>query len=1376
MTRYLIRNIKLVALLFFIALLTGNVLLGSPQQEISGIINTYAKVNTIEAADAVILDDVSGFNNGDTVLFIQMKGVSIQISHSTGFGNVDNYYGSPGFYEFIIIEQVEGSPANRITFRNNLVGFGAYDATGYIQLIKVPSYQGALVTDELTCPPWDSISGTGGVLALIVDSKLELNADINVSGKGFLGGSVSTMDGNPLNDTFFYYPESSSVAGRKGESLASHAAGSEIFIDTLAKGIGAMYNGGGGATGEFSGGGGGASFGSGGSGGYQGTTGFSIRGIAGRKVETIDFSDRVIMGGGGGGSGSNGGTGSGGASGGGIVFILADTLIGNNHAIKANGDSVQVVASGNGGAGGGGAAGSLVLSIDTYASSNVTLEARGGAGGYTNETFGTGGGGGGGLVWLRSPLIDPELDIDISGGAAGKINYPAGTSSASAGPGTEGIIRNDLNLLLNGFLYNSIISSATKTKTDSICFGQIPGMLTGTEPVGGIEPYTFRWERKTDEETSWSLVPGSGSTKDLIITSAETDTVQFRRVVTDSNASPLSDTSKPVTIIVQALIINNIVGYDTIICYGQDPQLLVPQSGLPGGGNSIYSYLWLDSTEVQGWQSAPGSLTNPDYDPPVLTTSTYYSRIVTSGMCVDTSNIVEVEVLPLITNNTIASDQLICHDELFDDLSGSDPADGDGSYTYEWISSTDQFNWVQAEGVIDARDYDPDENSPDFPGDKYYRRVVRSGYLGCCVDTSSQVQLSSLPAIGNNTVSADQTICRDSVPAPLLGSVPDGGDGNNYSFIWEDSTRAGSWMLIPGADQSDYNPPALADTTWYRRIIISSACDDTSNVVVINVHPSITNNTVSTISGLADTTICSGQVPNTLEGEAPGGGDGSYFFEWEYSTDQLSWNPAPGTNDQAEYQPPALTEDTWYRRIVLSGECAVASNPVSIVVLPLIADNAISSDQMVCYNTLPGIITGSSPAGGDGNYTYLWEQSTDNITWVAAPGNNTSIDYQSPEITEETFYRRTVFSGLSDCCQDVSNVVTLGINPLPEGIITYALDTTCAGTDIDISLSLTGAAPWTVVLNDGTADLPAFEADAASYDFTHSPTYSSDYTFSSITDNNSCVATDMTGFRSVVVYAVPDANAGPDDEVCGPEYSLNADPSVGDGIWLDFSASLDDISDPVSPTATIRVNSYGTHTYWWKETNWECTDSASVDIVFWEEPDPAYAGEDQELVAYQFESELEAGAPSVGTGTWSVVQSSGDPQNPYFVDPNDYVTGVRDLSYGDNILMWTIENGECITSDQVVLSVPMVFIPGGYSPNGDTFNQTFMIEGIEHTTNELIVTNITGAVVFRKTNYQNDWEGTNLDGNPLPEGTYYYFLTIKTPVSERLSGYIVIKR
>ncbi|MDT8400715.1 MAG: gliding motility-associated C-terminal domain-containing protein [Bacteroidales bacterium] len=1380
MARYLFKYIKLITLLFFIASLTEGKLLASPQQEISGIINTYSRVTTIEAADAVIVDDVTGFSNGDTVLVMQMKGVSIITDQSSVFGNWDGYLGQPGdygvgFYEFIIIEQVETGP-NRIIFRNNLAGYDGYDIEGLIQIIRVPSFESATVTAGLECPAWDSISGTGGVLAMIVNKKLELNADIDVSGKGFRGGTVAAMDGTPQLNPDYYYPESSSLAGRKGESPASHrnATNEIISIENYAKGIGRLYSGGGGATGEYSGGGGGAGFGDGGNGFRQRTEGYNASGRGGR-IDAADFSTRVLMGSGGGGSGFSGsGTGSGGAAGGGIVLILTDSLLANGHTIRANGDSVTVVASGDGGAGGGGGGGSVVVSARTYAASELTIEARGGAGGNSSEAFGTGGGGGGGLIWLSGDGTQTELSVNVAGGSAGIINYPAGAPQGSAGG--AGIIRTNLNLLLNGFLFNSIISSLTQSQTDSICYGQSPNNLLGTEPVGGIEPYIFRWERKTDEETTWSQAPGSGSTRDLTITLQETDTVQYRRVVTDSNTTPVSDTSKAVTIIVQPSITNNLVGYDTIICAGQDPELLISQNGLPGGGNNIYNYRWMDSTEIQNWQTAPGTVTNLDYDPPALSSTTYYSRIISSGMCIDTSNIVTVEVLAPVSNNTIESDQLICHDDLFDDLTGSDPADGDGSYNYQWVSSTDQNNWVTAEGTSDGKDYNPDETSTDFPGDKYYRRIVLSGYLDCCVDTSAQVLLTSLPSIGNNNIFADQVICQDSIPAPLLGDEPEGGDGINYGYIWEDSTLLQSWTPIAGANQADYNPPALTDTTWYRRIVTSSVCDDTSNVVVINAHPAILNNNISTLSGLVDTTICLGQVPGNLIGETPGGGDGSYLYEWEYSTDQLIWNTAPGTNNLAGYNPPALLENTWYRRKVLSGECALVSNLISITVLPLITDNSISSDQMTCYNTQPEIITGSNPLGGDGSYSYLWEESTDNVGWSAATGNNSGIDYQPPALTGETYYRRTVFSGLSDCCQDISNVVLVGINPLPEGVITAALDTICAGSEISIALNLTGAGPWTVVLNDATDNLPPFEVTASPYEFNHSPVYSSSYTFASITDNNTCEAVSISGSRSVVVYQVPVADAGNDDEVCGLDYTLQANPDTGDGLWLNFSGAIDNITDAGDPSASLGVNAYGTHTFWWKETNWNCVDSASVDISFWEPPSPAYAGEDVQLKPYQFTYTLEAGEAEVGTGTWSVIQSQG---SPVFDDYNFAGTMVRGLFYGDNILEWKIVSREnvCPTeTDRVTLSVSSVLVPEGFSPNGDAYNQTFYIEGLEYTDNELIITNMAGAVVYRTTNYYNDWEGTNMDGNPLPEGTYYYFLTIKAPLQEKRSGYIIIKR
>ncbi len=1377
MTRLLLRNI-LIAMAVVMPF-SGGLLLGSPQENISGIINTYARVNTIEAADALILDDVSGFSNGDTVLVMQMKGVSVINSNTGAFGSEDGFLNGThpdhgiGFYEFIIIEQVESGP-KRITFRNNLLGFGKYNVEGFIQVVRVPSYKSATVTSGLNCAAWDSVTGTGGILALIVNKKLELQADIDVTGKGFAGGPVSTIDGIQAPSPDYYYPESSPEAGWKGEGLATHINGTadKLMVEDYAKGIGALFTGGGGATGEFSGSGGGANFGKGGDGTKQRSLVF-VSGKGGWKVEeAVDFPDRILMGGGGGAGGENGGTASGGGNGGGIIFILTDTIIGNGYAIRANGDSLTTIASGDGSAGGGGAGGSVVLSVKSYALSNIIIEAEGGTGGHSYTIYGSGGGGGGGLVWIRGSSAAPECDISVAGGAGGRISYPSGISQEG---GESGIIRTDLNMLLNGFLFNSIISSFTGTQVDSICYGQHPQTIMGTEPVGGVQPYTFRWEKKGDEETVWSLVPGSGNTQNLILTDTETDTLEFRRVVTDNNATPVSDTSKTVTIIVQPLITDNFIGYDTIICAGQDPELLIPVNTGPGGGNGNYFYVWIDSTTVHNWQFAPGTGTNADYDPPVLTESAFYKRVIVSGRCIDTSNHAFIEVLPVISNNTIASDQLICTDNLFADLSGSDPAGGDGSYGFEWIGSTDQSIWSGAEGTNDGKNYDPDENSSDFPGDKYYRRVVRSGHLDCCVDTSAQVLLTRLPLIGNNIIQTDHTICEDSVPDPLTGNLPVGGDGANYTYIWEDSTRTGSWNLITGADQKDYYPPALTDTTWYRRIVISSACDDTSNIVVVNVNPAILNNSIQTLSGNTDTTICSGQVPLVIKGETPSGGDGSYLYEWQYSIDQTIWNTAPGINDQADYNPPALTQDTWYRREVLSGECATLSNTVEINVLPLISGNTISAGQTVCFNTRPALISGNAPGGGNGVYTYLWESSTDNVNWAPAAGINDGIDYQPGYLTEETYFRRKVSSGLSDCCEDISDILTIGIYPLPEGTITALQDTSCSGSPVSVEMNLTGAAPWTVTLSDGKTDLAPFNAPAPAHTFIHSPVYTSDYSFVSITDNNGCVAANMTGSRKAVVYEIPVADPGTDDEVCGPEYTLQANPSVGTGSWINYDGVIVSAVDVSSTSKTVNIGSdYGTQTFWWKEQNWECVDSASVDITFWEAPELPFAGEDKQLKPFEFSSILEADEPFVGTGTWSVIQSSG---NPVFDDINYAGATVSDLSYGENILEWTVVNGVCpAVSDQVSLSVATILIPDGFSPNGDQYNQTFLIEGLEFTENELIITNISGAVVYRATNYNNDWAGLNLDGNPLPDGTYYYYLTIKSPGSERLSGFVVIKR
>ena len=90
-----------------------------------------------------------------------------------------------------------------------------YDATGQVQVIRIPNYGNATVTvtGTLTAPTWQESTGVGGVVALIA-KKLVLNADIDVIGKGFKGNTMNT------NGT----PDNCSVSPTSAYTLASTAS------------------------------------------------------------------------------------------------------------------------------------------------------------------------------------------------------------------------------------------------------------------------------------------------------------------------------------------------------------------------------------------------------------------------------------------------------------------------------------------------------------------------------------------------------------------------------------------------------------------------------------------------------------------------------------------------------------------------------------------------------------------------------------------------------------------------------------------------------------------------------------------------------------------------------------------------------------------------------------------------------------------------------------------------------------------------------------------------------------------------------------------------------------------------------------------------
>jgi gliding motility-associated-like protein len=1089
---------KLVISLLLLLSFSGSLF---SQTRINNIINKYARVTSL-GTDFVIVNDAVQFAQflpGDTVLMIQMKGGISIVDEGSNFGLSQDTIGAPGKYEFLIVNSVV-AVTNRINFRNDKVN--SYDVRGVVQLIKVPSYNTALVDAELTCPPWDSLSRTGGVLALIVGRKLSLDANIDVSGKGFKGGASVLglglcVESNTFRFDKFGFHRDSLNSGFKGESQIVNGL---LGLTTLypicpnyAKGKGNNFTGGGGGNGRFSGGGGGSNYGAGGKGGREMNTCTPTPvdgGSGGRQVKNSNMDKNIFLGGGGGSSTFLGGsTPSPGGNGGGIVIILCDTIIGNGNSIIADGET-PVTASSNAGAGGGGSGGSVALYAQSYSRysspvSTLNIAAKGGNGGNNTGSFGEGGGGGGGMIWLNNITIPTNITRTIANGTPGTR-----VGASTALPGALGEITT-FEPILTGFLFNSIRSSVTDNQIDSICSNVIPKRFIGTRPMGGVAPYTYRWEKSYDQ-ISWTPLYNGPDSINYTTTVLETTTVYFRRTVTDSYITPLVDIGKSVRIIVHPFIKNNVIGNPDTLCYGQNPPALAPLLALQDG-NGHYEFTWEVSTDNTNY-SLVASGTAGYLPPPGLILTTWYRRRVSSARCVDISAPVRINVLDTVRNNSIlTSPQEICNGMLFTDLSGTTAptlGGGDNTYRFRWESSTDASTWVTAAGPVNGANYNPIESAPPFPGQEYFRRVVLSGSNNVCVNVSKPVLLKEYPVITNNSItSGNQTICSGASPLQLTGSSPLNGKGaGSYTYTWQDSTKSHSWTDIPGyigiLSQS-FNPPALTDTTRYRRIVNSSACSDLSKSVIINVHKPIANNNISLIAGgLTDTTICNGGIPHRLSGTVPAGGTGipgDYAFQWSSSPDNVTWTDISTSGTSRYFQPTSLTTTSYFRRRVISGQCSSESGFVKVVVLPLIKDNSISANQTVCKNKSPEPLTQATGltltgGAGSGTYSFLWEESTNGVTWNPAAGTNNASNgnYQPPALATPIKYRRTVNSGANNCCTSTSNILDITIDSLPAGsTINAGPDTSIYSFDHIIRMVADpvmtgGAGKWTVIEGTGS--------------------------------------------------------------------------------------------------------------------------------------------------------------------------------------------------------------------------------------------------------------------------------------------------------------------
>ena len=209
--------------------------------------------------------------------------------------------------------------------------------------------------------------------------------------------------------------------------------------------------------------------------------------------------------------------------------------------------------------------------------------------------------------------------------------------------------------------------------------------------------------------------------------------------------------------------------------------------------------------------------------------------------------------------------------------------------------------------------------------------------------------------------------------------------------------------------------------------------------------------------------LCSG-ASAVLNGSTPTGGTGLYTYLWESSTTSptTGFSAAAGTNNLINYTSGALTQTTYFRRVVTSCSYTSTSAVVMVKVNPVISGNTVPASQTICSGSTPSTLIASTPTGGSGTYTYTWQSSTTSATagFTTATGTSNAKDYSPGALSTSTWFRRVVNSGT---CVDTSAVTLITTTTTAVPTIGTVTQPTCAIPTGTINLGgLPATGTWTL--------------------------------------------------------------------------------------------------------------------------------------------------------------------------------------------------------------------------------------------------------------------------------------------------------------------------
>ena len=506
------------------------------------------------------------------------------------------------------------------------------------------------------------------------------------------------------------------------------------------------------------------------------------------------------------------------------------------------------------------------------------------------------------------------------------------------------------------------ISNNNISGSEAICAAGATAQITGSTVVNNyLIPYTHQWIKSTTSATTnYSITSAQDTAKNFPSSSISSNTWFKRVYIWDYTYDTTNVASKTIT----NLGSNTITGNQQVNA-GQNA------SQLNGSSVSGVTYLWLSSADsLTGYAAAAGTNNTRNYTPGVMNQTTFYKRVITSAPCSDTSAIVKITVTASAINNQITSgNQAKCKGSNADSVLANIPTGLTAPISYQWIRSTVGATgpYTAAPGVNNQRNYFPSGLNQSI----WLKRIATDASTS---DTSGYVFLEAID-LSANTISGNQLIIAGQTPNPISGSNLT--IGGSFSYKWLSANAlVGPFTAASGKnDTVNYAPGALTQTTFYKRAVLTSGCNDTSNVVSIIVGtPGISLNIIS-----GNQNICSGVVSDTLKGSVPVGGNPPYQYVWLSSTTSATagFGAASGTNNTQNYLAGALAQTTWFKRVAMDGTNLDTSNVVAINITATPAKPVISTKPLapVCMGTnYLNFGANAAPASGV-NYNWTTENA-----------------------------------------------------------------------------------------------------------------------------------------------------------------------------------------------------------------------------------------------------------------------------------------------------------------------------------------------------------------------------------------------------------------